>query len=54
MPKKLYLIQNKGKIFKKFNIPKSSKIILYSGRINFDKGINTLIQSFELLQKKYK
>ena len=53
VPKKtIFNPKIKEKFFKKFNIPKSSKIILYSGRINFDKGINTLIQSFELLQKK--
>ena len=53
MPKKtIFNPKIKEKFLKKFNIPKSSKIILYSGRINFDKGINTLIQSFELLQKK--
>lgn len=38
-------------IKQKYNIPISSKIILYSGRINFDKGIDTLIKSFVILQK---
>ena len=43
------------KKYKKFHeIPENYKIILYLGRIEYDKGISTLLQSFELLLKKNK
>ena len=41
--------------YKKFyEIPENYKIILYLGRIEYDKGISILLQSFELLLKKHK
>ena len=39
---------------KKFDIPINSKIILYIGRLDPDKGIKLLIDSFVKLSSKFK
>jgi glycosyltransferase involved in cell wall biosynthesis len=42
----------KGTFRKKFNIPEGKRIILYLGRINKIKGIDTLIEAYAYLRNK--
>lgn len=51
--KKFNNVKNKDKIRKKLNLSKNDLILIYVGRINFDKGIHVLLKSFKAISKKY-
>ena len=50
--KKIYL-ENKKEIRKKLNLNEDDLILIYTGRINYDKGIHVLLNSLERLNKRY-
>ena len=49
-----YNFETKKKLKTLFNIPMSSKVILYLGRMDIDKGILDLIKSYELLENNFR
>lgn len=51
--KKFYYEKNKLKIRKKLRLNKDDFILTYVGRINYDKGINILLDSTKVLTNKY-
>ena len=46
-----YPITNKNQIKWDFNIPKETKVILYTGRFAEEKGIDLLLKSFEIINE---
>ena len=51
--KKIDIIKKKN-IKKKFNIDNESKLIIFLGRLNQDKGVFDLAKAFDLVKKNYK
>ncbi len=49
-----YNFETKKKLKTLYNIPMSSKVILYLGRMDIDKGILDLIKSYELLENNFR
>ena len=51
--KKFNSIRNKKKIRKSLNLNKDHLLLIYVGRINYDKGIHLLLKTFENIYKRY-
>ena len=49
---KFYPIENRNQIRREFNIPEDRKIILYTGRLVKEKGIDLLLKSFEMINER--